>query len=128
VLVKLNLILPLIATVLRGIFAALNPATKAALLKLGSIKVESEIYKYRTKVGVYSVRKVASNPGPSASKTKRGKGADKDVEKDDNKLKNNSSNPRKAFSSSLDMLWTDLNASDINKGECDLSFSLSLYI
>jgi hypothetical protein len=112
VLLRLTLILPLITTVFRGIYAALSPSTKAAMLKLGSIKAESEIYMYRTKVGSYSIRKaaVASNNG---GKTKR-KGGDKDDSKEDSKQKAN--NPRKAFSAALDVLWTDLGASDISKG------------
>jgi hypothetical protein len=117
VLSKLNLILPLIATVLRGIYAALNPATKASLLKLGSIKVESEIYKYRTKVGPYSIRKVTTGVAAPTNKGKRNKGGDKDAEKDIDKSKVVAGNPRKAFSAALDSMWTDLSASDINKGK-----------
>jgi len=49
VLVPLNLLIPLAVTILRGFSASLNPLTKFAALKMSAIKVESEIYQYRTK-------------------------------------------------------------------------------
>jgi hypothetical protein len=43
-LVRLNLLLPLVATVLRGAFAALNPVAKWGALKLAATQVEGQVY------------------------------------------------------------------------------------
>ena len=112
VLSRLNLILPLIITVLRGIFAALGPSSKALVLEVASIRIESEIYMYRTRTGAYSIRKATSTA--TAEPRKNGKGKEKEKHKDDNVVKTN--NPRRAFSSALDSVLTDLSSSDVNKG------------
>ena len=112
VLSRLNLILPLIITVLRGIFAALGPSSKALVLEVASIRIESEIYMYRTRTGAYSIRKATSTA--TAEPRKNGKGKEKEKHKDDSVVKTN--NPRRAFSSALDSVLTDLSSSDVNKG------------
>lgn len=127
VLLKLNLILPLVTTVFRGVNSAMSPSTKAVLLKKTSIKIESEIYMYRyqmhlffihfnnhlyfylirTKVGPYCLTKLQASTETNKKKT------DKENDKANNEQK--SSNPRKILSSALDSMWTDLAASDISK-------------
>jgi hypothetical protein len=104
----LAFILPLVNTLFNGMFASLNPAGKSAILRLAATKVESEIYMYRTKVGAYSMR------GSSGSKSE--KNSKKDKGKDDQKKPKVQVNPRKIFSGSLEVIWTDLAASDISKG------------
>jgi hypothetical protein len=47
--------LPLAITVVRGIYAALDPYGKFTALTLGFVFVETEIYHYRTKTGYYCV-------------------------------------------------------------------------
>ena len=53
-LVKLNIILPVGVTVLRGVYAYLDPLVKYWSLKYAAIRTESEIYIYRAKVGQYA--------------------------------------------------------------------------
>jgi len=53
----LNICLPLIITVLRGLIAAFEPQVKYHQLHMAAVKLESEIYLYRCKVGKYSNRK-----------------------------------------------------------------------
>lgn len=113
ILLKLNLGLPLIATIFRGLFATINPLAKFAVLQVGSIKCESEIYMYRTKVGPYNPRKPA--PGGQSSQDK-----DKDKDKKNQQSQQGEEkevvvNPRKVFSQALDEIWVDINASDVQK-------------
>ena len=83
------------------------------VLKVASIRIESEIYMYRTRTGPYSMRKANQSSTAEVKKTK-GKSKDKDKGKgDEGKVISN--NPRKAFSSALDSVLTDLSASDVNK-------------
>ena len=110
---NLAFLLPLVNTLFNGINAALNPIVKSAVLKIASTKIETEIYLYRTKVGPYSLRGQASQKKDDKKKEKA-KG--KDEKKD--KKKPVAQNPRKLFSSALEMVWTDLAASDISKGRC----------
>ena len=112
ILTKLTLILPLIITVLRGINAALSPDDKSMMLRVASIRVESEIYMYRTRTGSYSIRKNNQNNAADAKKVK-GKSKDKDKGKDEVNM--TTRNPRKAFSNALDSVLTDLSASDVNR-------------
>ena len=105
---KLTFILPLVNTLFTGIFAALNPAVKAGVLDHSAIKIESEIYMYRTKVGSYSMRAHGSSSKKDDKK--------KDKGKEEKKKTSSSTNPRKVFSAALEVIWTDLSSSDISKG------------
>ena len=111
VLLTLNLLLPLAVTILRGFYANLNPMAKYGVLKMGEIRVETEIYMYRTKVGKYNMRKVPTSQQSSSSNNKN---QNKKEDKDDNTPV--ITNPRKLFSQSLDSIWLDLAGSDISKG------------
>ena len=114
-LLKLNLLLPLAATILRGVQASINPSAKWAVLKIAAMKVESEIYLYRTKVGPYSIRKNASGGSSSqgGSNSSNSAGGNK-KDKDDAPMV--VLNPRKLFSAVLDSVWVDLAASGILSG------------
>ena len=110
ILKMLSFILPLVNTLFNGINAALGPGVKASILKIAAVKVESEIYMYRTKVGPYSMRG-QNNQKKDSSTSKKDKG------KDENKKQNQVAlNPRKVLSNALETIWTDLAASDISKG------------
>ena len=61
VLVKLNIVLPVGVTVLRGVYAYLDPLVKYWSLKYAAIRTESEIYIYRAKVGQYAHKTVEMN-------------------------------------------------------------------
>lgn len=63
VLLKANLLLPLIATIIRGIFSILSPFNKYNVLKDAAAQIETEIYMYRSKVGKYNPRRaqISSN-------------------------------------------------------------------
>lgn len=63
VLLKANLLLPLVATIIRGIFSILSPLNKYNVLKDAAAQIESEIYMYRSKVGKYNPRRaqISSN-------------------------------------------------------------------
>ena len=87
-LLKANLLLPLMATLLRGVFSVLSPSNKYEILKDAAEQIESEIYMYRAKVGIYNPRKAlvgsdATDLGPDA---------------DDNEP------PRKLFSNALEKI------------------------
>ena len=118
-----NLVLPLVATIVRGIYASVSPLLKYVALKNACVQVEGEIYMYRTKVGKYSV----SKKSPTADdKKKDGKGKDGKVKEKDAKAKSGGSggNPRKAFSSALDNIWGDLSSSDVQNGSLRNPFPL----
>mmetsp|Transcript_9349 Transcript_9349/g.9165 ORF Transcript_9349/g.9165 Transcript_9349/m.9165 type:complete len:487 (+) Transcript_9349:1001-2461(+) len=106
--VALNLLLPLAVTVLRGLIATLSPLSKYSILYGTAMKVESEIYLYRTHCGKYNSRKAA--PTPATQKRAEGNEA-QDKHKDEDKHC-----PRKVFSASLDQIWRELASSDISKG------------
>lgn len=128
ILLRANLLLPLLATILRGIYASVSPMLKYVALKNAAVQLESEIYCYRTKVGKYGSRK-RSNDGSSSGPDKgkrasggnggKGDGGDKggggDRGKGGSESKgggrgegNGGNNPRRAFSSALDSIWGEL--------------------
>ena len=84
-LLSANLLLPLVSTILRGILSVLSPTNKYHILKDAASQIESEIYMYRSKVGVYNPRKSLIN------------NADGDDVADDEP-------PRKLFSAALDRI------------------------
>jgi len=113
ILFKFNLLLPLAATIIRGINAALNPLAKWSALIGAKMSVEAEIYMYRTKVGDYNTRKATkgtSNQGTGGGTS----GAADKKNKGDEKKKVKTVNPRKVFSEALDAVWLDLSASSIS--------------
>ena len=112
VLNLLTFILPLVNTFFNGIFAALNPSVKASILKASAIKIENEIYLYRTKCGPYSMRSQGQQVQQQISSGSK-KDGEKDVKKSAATL---TSNPRKIFSTAMELIWADLASSDISKG------------
>ena len=108
VLLVLNLLLPLTVTILRGFFASLDPLVKYALLKMAAIRIESEIYMYRTKVGRYNIRKHASSQQSNSQHSTSKKKDDKDEPQV-------TVNPRKIFSQALDSIWAEI-TSDMAAG------------
>mmetsp|Transcript_19826 Transcript_19826/g.33346 ORF Transcript_19826/g.33346 Transcript_19826/m.33346 type:complete len:850 (+) Transcript_19826:52-2601(+) len=104
ILLKANLLLPLVATLLRGMLSVFNPTMKYIALKNAAVKVEMEIYQYRTKVGKYSFRKP---PAPSKDKKKKKK---KEVKVVVPVL------PRVAFSKEMEKILDELMASDVQHG------------
>jgi len=100
VLLILNLLLPLAVTILRGFFASLDPMGKYAILKMAAIRIESEIYMYRTKVGRYNARKITSSQQQSNSNNKKKDDKESEVQVQ--------YNPRKIFSQSLDNIWKEI--------------------
>lgn len=105
ILLNANLLLPLVATVFRGLYSSLTPNLKYVALKNAAMEIESEIYCYRTKVGRYSSRHKGSS--------KKDSGKNEDKEKKDEKT---SSKARVQFSMILDQIWADLAASDLQNG------------
>ena len=103
-MLKANLLLPLVATFLRGIISVFNPTVKYIALKNAAVKVEAEIYEYRTKVGKYSFRKP---PAPSK---------DQKTKKKDRVTVAEPVLPRIAFAKALDRILDDLKASDVQHG------------
>lgn len=57
ILLKSNLLLPLVAALFRSVFSILNPENKFNILRDAAAKIESEIYLYRSKVGKYNPRR-----------------------------------------------------------------------
>lgn len=109
-LLMLNLLLPLTVTILRGFFASLDPLTKYAILKMAAIRIESEIYMYRTKVGRYNTRKITSSQQSNTQHSNSSKS-----KKDDKDEHQTTVNPRKIFSQALDSLWNEI-TSDMAAG------------
>ena len=56
-LVALNLLLPLAISVLRAMISAMSPGSKALALRTAMVKIEFEIYSYRTKTGKYNTHR-----------------------------------------------------------------------
>lgn len=110
-----NLVLPLAATIVRGIYASVSPMLKYVALKNACVQVESEIYMYRTKVGKYGLfgrKKKAEDKNKDGKKDdKKGGGGkdDKDGKASNQKMGGN--NPRRAFSNALDSIWAELSTS-----------------
>lgn len=107
ILLNANLLLPLVATVFRGLYSSLTPNLKYVALKNAAMEIESEIYLYRTKVGRYSSRHSSSS---RHNINKDGKNEDKDRDM------KTSSKARVQFSLILDQIWADLAASDLQNG------------
>ena len=109
-----NLVLPLAATIVRGIYASVSPMLKYVALKNACVQVESEIYMYRTKVGKYGVfgrKKKADDKNKDGKKDdKKGGKDDKDAKASSNQ-KMGGNNPRRAFSNALDSIWAELSTS-----------------
>ncbi len=109
ILLKLNLLLPLVATIFQGINSTLNPLSKSSILKMAAVKIESEIYMYRTKIGRYNQRKNAASNSNNNNSNQASNNNKKEKEKDDSQTQ--MLNPRKIFSLALESIWSDLNSS-----------------
>ena len=107
-LIALNLFLPLAISVLRAMGAAMTPYSKYTALRIATIKIQSEIYTYRTKTGKYNSRKVVKKDKKKDDKGGGDGGGNKKGE-DDFK-------PSKMLGQAMDSVWADLLASDITKG------------
>lgn len=110
-----TLLLPLVATILRGLVSILNPMAKYIALQDAGAEIEGEIYRYRCKVGKYS---------SSNSRSEAEEWGKKD-EASDGKKKNQvkagpPKPPRERFSNSLDAIWKRLAASDISNGSLSI--------
>jgi hypothetical protein len=71
VMLQCNLIMPLLATVVKGILSILNPLSKSNALKDAAASIESEVYLYRSKVGKYNPSRQSSDAGTPSSKQPR---------------------------------------------------------
>jgi len=93
-LLQCNLLMPLVATIIKGIFSILNPLTKCNALKDAAASIESEIYMYRAKIGKYNPRRAqaSSTAGGQPSSTQQ---------------------PRVLFSSAIEGILTTANDGDI---------------
>lgn len=107
ILLKANMLLPLIATVLRGIFSVVSPLNKYNVLKDGAAAIESEIYMYRTGVGKYNPRKpVESLPSESGG----------DVEQNNTTVP---TSPRVIFSNALDAIMAHCSEGELRNASVD---------
>ena len=82
---------------------------KYTALKNASVRTEREIYLYRTKTGHYSVTKKKKISDDDQKN-------DDDDDEDDDEDDGHHLNPRKMFSTSLDLIWADLATSDLQNG------------
>jgi hypothetical protein len=105
-----TLLLPLIATILRGLISILNPYGKYVALQNACCSLESEIYRYRCKVGKYS--SFRQRAVPVLLSTKKDKDGEPELQAPPPKPKL----PREHFSETLDGIWRNLAASDISSG------------
>lgn len=119
-LANANLLLPLIATVIRGIYSAVNPYNKYAALKNASVMIETEIFMYRGKVGKYGNQRVSDQ-----KKDEGEDGGNGEKESEEKKKKTAAMlNPRKIFSNALDQIWIELGASDLSNGSLITPFEV----
>jgi len=112
-LVALNLFLPLAISVLRAMSASMTPYSKYTALRIATVKIQTEIYTYRTKTGKYNTRKVQKKDKKKDDKNgggggEGGGGGSKKGEED--------FKPSKLLGQAMDGVWADLLASDIQKG------------
>ena len=113
-LVALNLFLPLAISVLRAMSASMTPYSKYTALRIATVKIQTEIYTYRTKTGKYNLRRVQKkdkkkdDKGNGAGGGGEGGGGNKKGEED--------FKPSKLLGQAMDGVWADLLASDIQKG------------
>ena len=142
ILLRANLLLPLLATIVRGIFASVSPMLKYVSLKNAAVALESEIYMYRTpprdggggdkKIKGKKVKgdkeggKGSSRGGEEKGENKGGGGGggggggSASASGDRSKQ---GTNPRRAFSNALDAIWAELAASDVQNGSLRLPFN-----
>lgn len=74
--------MPLGATIMRGIYASTNPTSKYRSLLGAKMRIESNIYLYRCRVGLYNIRKAGKK-----SAQKQEKAHDKNDNKNKGTLK-----------------------------------------
>lgn len=133
VLFPLNLLLPLVVTVMIGVSKFLSPYEKHDALKQASIKLESEIYKYRAGVGLYSedgetaAKALISNEALISAE--EGLGLSVDEAKDEGAgailtssrlqhfmYEEKMTRSRRAFCGQLQLIWRELGESKIKDG------------
>lgn len=130
-LTKLNLVLPLAITIVRGVYAAMDPYGKFTALSLGYVYVESEIYHYRTKSGRYSPKALMGGPPKSDDDDKKEddkkgdeKGEKKSGKKKDDKEEDaeeaededEGKKARTVFHEVVQKIWEDIEASALLTG------------
>jgi hypothetical protein len=108
----LNLLLPLAVSIFRAMIAALTPQSKYAILKSSAVKVESEIYMYRTKTGKYNPRRAKQ----AMKKDKDNNGDNNDNAQKEAAAQDVAFQPSKVLANAMDTLWAEISASDITKG------------
>ena len=101
----LNILLPLVVTICKGVMASQNPRDKYVVLKSAGTRIESEIYFYRTRTGDYNGR----------SKAAPGEVTDQDNGNDENERIPATSDPKKVFQENIDKILNEVYSSDINK-------------
>ena len=101
----LNILLPLVVTICKGVMASQNPRDKYVVLKSAGTRIESEIYFYRTRTGDYNGR----------SKAAPGEMTDQDNGNDENERITATSDPKKVFQENIDKILNEVYSSDINK-------------
>ena len=111
-LVALNLFLPLAISVLRAMSASMTPYSKYTALRIATVKIQTEIYTYRTKTGKYNLRKVQKK---DKKKDDKGGGGGGDGG-GGNKKGEEDFKPSKLLGLAMDGVWADLLSSDIQKG------------
>ena len=104
-LLLINIVVPLIGTVIRGITAAISPYMKYVALTNACVRIEGEVYTFRCKVAQYSSLK--QDDDDDEEEEEGGEGEKGDDAADDAGLPN----PRKTFFQALDRIWADLSAS-----------------
>ena len=111
-LVALNLFLPLAISVLRAMSASMTPYSKYTALRIATVKIQTEIYTYRTKTGKYNLRKVQKKDKKKDDKNGGGEGGGASG----NKKGEEDFKPSKLLGLAMDGVWADLLSSDIQKG------------
>lgn len=101
IILLLNILLPLLGTVVRGINSAISPYMKYVALANACVRIESEVYAFRCKVGNYSTLKLTDDDdeeeGDEDGQGEKSGGDDAGLP-----------NPRKAFCQAIDRIWQDL--------------------
>ena len=102
--VLLNLVFPFIATFFRGVFSYLTPDSKASIFKTAAVRIENDIYSYRSKTGPYSRLKKSPPPETGGKDSKESSASAEKVIK-----------PSKLFSKNLSSILSSLSVQTIQK-------------
>ena len=111
---SLNLLAPITVALLFSVRGWASPSARWSALRSARAKIEGEIFRYRSAVGVYDP-KARTTPSPPKTKARRGGGAKKasasPASTGATQLK-----PRRLFAQRVQKVWSDVAKSEVRNG------------